>query len=114
MSIDLCNKFEATKDVGEFLNFDSRHGLDERQKKELQLTYRSMRSVVDPRTVAGDPAAWTSDFAYALDRAAIRLDQRPRDVLRADALGHPDPVMREQAFYEYADRNEDDAIELLC
>ncbi len=115
MSIDLCSKFQLTRDVGEFLSFDNsaRGSLDEGQRKALQLSYRAMRSTVDPRSVAGDPAAWTSDFAYALDRAAVRLDQRPSTVLRSHALGHPDPVMREQAFYEYADRNEDDAIELL-
>src|SRR5215470_4056821 len=115
MSIDLCNKYQLTKDVGEFLFFDerARGPLDDGQRIALQLAYRSMRSAVDPRSVAGDPSAWTSDFAYALDRAAVRLDQRPNDVLRSDALGHPDPVMREQAFFEYADRNVDDAIELL-
>ena len=115
MSIDLCNKYQLTKDVGEFLPFG--HGprgeLEDAQRIARQLSYRTMRSAVDPRSVAGDPSAWTSDFAYALDRAAVRLDMRPNDVLRADALGHPDPWMREQAFFEYADRNLDDAIELL-
>src|ERR1041384_7598277 len=115
MSIDLCNKLDLTRDVGELLSFDkgARGSLDERQRKAMQLSYRAMRSTVDPRSVAGDPSAWTSDFAYALDRAAVRLDQRPSEALRSEALGHPDPVMREQAFFEYADRNEDDAIELL-
>ena len=50
----------------------------------------------------------------ALDRIAIRLDTRSSDQLREAALTHPDPVMREQALYEYADRNEADAIDLLA
>jgi hypothetical protein len=117
MSIDLCNKFELTQGLGEFLSWDSgshKPLLTEAQRESMQLAHRTQRNSVDPRTAAGDPSAWTSEFAYALDRAAIRLDQRPSDVLRSDALGHPDPAMREQALFEYADRNEDDAIELLA
>jgi len=63
--------------------------------------------------LVGDPSAWASDFGYALDRVAVRLDQRPSALLRHEALNHADPAMREQAFYEYADRDEEDAIELL-
>jgi hypothetical protein len=64
--------------------------------------------------LVGDPAAWASDFGYALDRVAVRLDSRPSSALRHDALSHPDPMMREQAFFEYADRDEEDALELLA
>jgi len=77
------------------------------------LAYESSLSRADPGRIVGDPAAWSSDFGYALDRVAIRLDMRSSDELRRQALEHPDPVMREQALYEYVDRNESDAIELL-
>src|SRR5262249_43727239 len=83
------------------------------QRDALNFAYRTTLSNVDPRFVAGDPAAWASDFGYALDRVAIRLDNRTNDELRNDALHHPDPVMREQALFEYADRDHEDAIELL-
>lgn len=66
----------------------------------------------DPRHV--DPAAWASDFGQALDRVSARLDPRPNAELQRQALQHPDPVMREQALYEYADRVNPDAVELLC
>lgn len=56
---------------------------------------------------------WESDFGHALDRVAIRIDSRSNEELRQQALKHADPVMREQALYEYADRNEEDAVELL-
>ncbi len=116
MSIDLCNKFELAKGMGEFLSWENsphKPAVSVAQREAMQLAHRTLRNSADPRTAAGDPSAWSSDFAYALDRAAVRLDQRRSEVLRADALGHPDPAMREQALYEYADRNEDDAIELL-
>jgi len=61
-----------------------------------------------------DPAAWASDFGRALDRVSARLDPRTNAELQRQALQHPDPVMREQALYEYADRAADDAVELLC
>jgi len=77
------------------------------------LAYESAMSRTDPGHITGDPAAWESDFGHALDRIAIRLDTRPSDELRRQALTHPDPVMREQALYEYADRNETDAIDLM-
>jgi hypothetical protein len=117
MSIDLCNKLELSTGLGEFLSWDThshKSSVTDAQRETMQIAHRTQRNAVDPRTAAGDPSAWTSEFAYALDRAAVRLDQRSSEVLRADALGHPDPAMREQAFYEYADRNEDDAIELLA
>lgn len=83
------------------------------QRDALNFAYRTTLANIDPRLVAGDPAAWASDFGYALDRVAIRLDSRPDVQLRDQALGHPDPAMREQALYEYADRDHPDAIELL-
>jgi len=119
MSIDLCNKVDLVREVGEGIDWGnpvaSAGGtpLPPAQRSILQYAYQSVRSYADPRQVAGDPSAWASSFAYSLDRAAARLDARPSEVLRADALAHPDPVMREQALYEYADRNEPDAIELL-
>jgi hypothetical protein len=64
--------------------------------------------------VVGDPAAWASDFRTALDRISMRLDARPDNELRRVAQIHPDPMMREQALYEYADRNKEDALSLLC
>lgn len=116
MAIDLRNKLECTyledssawkQSFGEALDRVSvrldAHPSDELNRKAL--TY-SMR-------VMGDPAAWESNFGQALDRVAIRLDNRSSDDLRYQALNHPDPVMREQALYEYADRNEPDAINLL-
>lgn len=77
------------------------------------LAYDSALSQTSPNHITGDPAAHESDFGYALDRVAVRLDTRPREELRRQARSHPDPVMREQALYEYVDRNEPDAIELL-
>jgi hypothetical protein len=75
--------------------------------------FKSALGQIDPRYVGGDPAAWSSDFGFALDRIAMRLDHRSSEDLTRAALTHHDPVMREQALYEYVDRNEPDAIELL-
>lgn len=77
------------------------------------LAYESSLNNADPGHIFGDPAAWESDFGYALDRVATRLDSRSSAQLRYHALNHPDPVMREQALYEYVDRKEEDAIALL-
>lgn len=77
------------------------------------LAYESSLSHADPGRILGDPAAWLSDFGYAVDRVSVRIDSRSSEELRRQALSHPDPVMREQALYEYVDRNEADAIELL-
>jgi hypothetical protein len=96
MAIDLCNKSPGSL-----------------AEDALDFAYRTTLSNVDPRFVAGDPAAWASDFGYALDRVAIRLDTRSDEELRTEALNHPGPVMREQALFEYADRDHADAIELL-
>lgn len=83
------------------------------QQEAYSIQSKTTVAHADPRYIAGDPAAWSSDFGYALDRVAIRLDARSSQELAEAALTHPDPVMREQALYEYVDRNESDAIELL-
>ncbi len=67
----------------------------------------------DPRYLVGDPAAWASEYGHEMDQVAVRLDTRPSSELREVAFNHADPVMREQALFEYADRNETDAIDLL-
>ncbi|WP_405164839.1 HEAT repeat domain-containing protein [Nocardia sp. NBC_01499] len=121
MAIDLCNKSPSElaekrsaewseSGVAEPVLLDD---LGSEQRDALNYAYRATLGNVDPRFVAGDPAAWASDFGYALDRVAIRLDNRSNDELRTQALEHPDPVMREQALYEYADRDHADALELL-
>jgi hypothetical protein len=121
MAIDLCNKSPgslAEHDPGPWARAVEEpvllDDLDGEQREALNFAYRTTLSNVDPRFVAGDPAAWASDFGYALDRVAIRLDNRTNDELREQALSHPDPAMREQALYEYADRDRGDAVELLC
>lgn len=124
MAIDLCNK--SPRDLGEDmaatetsddLGLDAQSALAEDLRREqlaaLNFAYRTTLSNIDPHSIAGDPAAWSSDFGYALDRVAIRLDNRMDAVLREQALHHPDPAMREQALFEYADRDHDDAVDLL-
>ncbi len=123
MAIDLCNKSPANLaesepgPVGDALVSGVPHMLLEElgtgQRENLNLAYRTTLSAVDPRFLVGDPAAWASDFGYALDRIAVRLDNRVNAVLREQALSHPDPAMREQALFEYADRDLPDAIDLL-
>lgn len=120
MAIDLCNKSPADLAEQEASWGEAVSGtpvlledLGAEQRDALNFAYRTTLSNVDPRFVAGDPAAWASDFGYALDRVAIRLDNRTNDELRQHALSHPDPAMREQALFEYADRDRPDAIELL-
>ncbi|RUT02788.1 hypothetical protein DSM106972_057080 [Dulcicalothrix desertica PCC 7102] len=123
MAIDLCNKSELRRNgnaatakniLGSTLNNVSLPLIHPQQQEVLELAYQTTLGYTEPHYFVGDPAAWASDFGYALDRISMRLDSRPSDVLRQDALSHPDPVMREQALYEYVDRNECDAIELLC
>ncbi|GAA2717387.1 MULTISPECIES: HEAT repeat domain-containing protein [Streptomyces] len=122
MAIDLCNKSPASLAEGDPGPWAAAgpadpvllEDLGTEQRDALNFAYRTTLSNVDPRFVAGDPAAWASDFGYALDRVAIRLDNRSNDELREQALKHPDPAMREQALYEYADRDHADAIELLA
>ena len=124
MAIDLCNKSPATLEDGAAGSWSDAlasadaapillDDLESEQRDALNFAYRATLSNVDPRFVAGDPAAWASDFGYALDRVAVRLDNRTNAVLRDQALNHPDPALREQALFEYADRDHTDAIELL-
>lgn len=114
MAIDLVQKSPLTGREGE-RGVSAAHAdeLGPEQRESLETGFRSALSYVDPRFVAGDPAAWASDFGYTLDRSSVRLDVRPSEDLVEVALGHPDSMMREQAIYEYADRNEGDAINLL-
>ncbi len=124
MAIDLCNKLDLFREYGRHVGGVMGTALDPsvlpleslapEQREALEVQCTATASQADPRFVVGDPAAWSSDFGYVLDRVARRLDMRPRDELASTALEHADPVMREQALYEYVDRNEDDAIELLC
>lgn len=123
MAIDLCNKFPgglADRDPGSWQEAVGAEAapilvddLNVDQRDALNFSYRTTLSSVDPRFVAGDPAAWASDFGYALNRVAVRLDNRSNQELREQALNHPDPALREQALFEYADRDLPDAIELL-
>lgn len=123
MAIDLCNKYPARLAENDPGRWEQQVGPDTtpvlledlgRERSDaLNFAYRTTLSSVDPRFVAGDPAAWASDFGYALDRVAIRLDNRSNDDLRRQAFEHPNPAMREQALFEYADRDHADAIELL-
>lgn len=126
MAIDLCNKLEPGIDSAEWHPWSD--GVDrglaemsvplddlwQEQRETLEIGYQAARSHADPRYIVGDPAAWSSDFGYALDRVAVRMDSRSREELRRAAREHPDPAMREQALFEYADRNEPDAIDLLA
>lgn len=117
MAIDLCRKSPADLTEGRADGWDDSVRLEDlatEQREALNFAYRTTLSNVDPRFVAGDPAAWASDFGYALDRVAIRLDNRSNEDLRTAAFQHPDPAMREQALFEYADRDHADAIELLA
>jgi hypothetical protein len=124
MAIDLCNKSPSALADNAPGTWSDALGsseappillddLESEQTQALNFAYRATLSNVDPRFVAGDPAAWASDFGYALDRVAVRLDSRTNAVLREQALHHPDPALREQALFEYADRDHADAIELL-
>jgi len=56
VALDLANKSElAVAGNG--------NGLAAEQIESLELGFRSALGYVDPRYVAGDPAAWASDFA---------------------------------------------------
>jgi hypothetical protein len=126
MAIDLCNKTELMRSAADLPAWES-YGdegvddchtplgaLDPAQRAGLEIGYQASLCKVDPRYVVGDPAAWVSDFGYAVDQVAQRLDPRPDDVLARAAFDHPDPAMREQAAYEYADRNAPGACDLLA
>jgi HEAT repeat protein len=110
VAIDLANKSELASSVVA----RNGNGLEAENIESLELGFRSALGYVDPRYVAGDPAAWASDFGYALDAAAIRLDGRTSEELVDAAFTHQDAMMREQALFEYADRNEGDAIAVLA
>jgi hypothetical protein len=127
MAIDLCNKAEHMRVTGSEVTWEPLLGdtldkisiplnsLPVDRREVIELAYHAALTHPNPLMhVVGDPAAWESNFSHALDRVAMRLDPRPGEELRRQALSHPDPVMREQALYEYADRNYEDAIELLC
>jgi hypothetical protein len=126
MAIDLCNKLERMRVTGDEAIWESQKGerlqnisvpldaLSPEQREVIELAYSSALGRANPLMhVVGDPAAWESNFGHALDRVAVRLDNRSPDELRSHALTHGDPMMREQAFFEYADRNPADAMELL-
>jgi len=126
MAIDLCNKQEQMRIVENRATlatpFEDALGgisvpldvLSANQREVVELAYYSALIHPNPLMhVVGDPAAWESNFGHALDRVAVRLDSRPNELLRQQAINHIDPMMREQALYEYADRNNDDAVELL-
>lgn len=107
MAIDLCNKLESVSVPLDLLSYDQRQRLGLARDLEHHFNRNRLH-------VVGDPAAWNSDFAAVLDQVSLRLDTRTSDELREAAFDHADPVMREQALYEYADRNEDDALSLLA
>lgn len=126
MAIDLCNKQEHMRIIEDQATLVNSFGetlgnvsvpldsLSVDQREVVELAYYSALNHPNPLMhVVGDPAAWESNFSHALDRVSVRLDSRRDEDLRQHALSHPDPVMREQALYEYADRNHTDAIELL-
>ena len=125
MAIDLCNKglilqsFAAGAQGRDFRVVGVEKGvipfsqLTSQQQEAYSVQTKATAAYADPRYIAGDPAAWSSDFGYVLDRVSIRLDPRSSEDLAEAALRDPDPVMREQALYEYVDRNEPDAVELL-
>jgi hypothetical protein len=124
MAIDLTNKLGLFRDPSFLsavsnLNADADYGgglpnrMSPQQREARNVQLMHVVSQADPQFVIGDPAAWASDFGYVLDRVAVRLDTRASEELARVALTHPLPFMREQAFCEYADRAEEDAIELL-
>ena len=106
MAIDLAHKLTQVAD-------SHPDALAPEQLQAMEYAAQSTRGHANPRQLVGDPAAWASDFGYALDAVSMRIDARPSEELRTVALDHPSPLMREQALYEYADRSEPDAIELL-
>jgi len=115
MAIDLRNKADSRHGLEALVETGSGHyRTDSDPTPGVRRTAELLNTLPPyPLGVIGDPAAWQSDFAHQLDRVAVPLDGRPSDVLKRESLVGPDPVMREQALYEYADRNEPDAIELL-
>jgi hypothetical protein len=124
--IDLCNKMEQVR-VGKNEAVLKNHFADAvkstsvpldaltvDQREVVELAYYAALAHPNPLMhVVGDPASWESNFAHALDRIAVRIDRRSNGDLRQAALTNPDPVMREQAIFEYADRNLPDALEFI-
>ncbi len=70
MAIDLCNKLESISVPLDVLSRDQRVDLG------LIADDTLLRDRDSRLRVVGDPAAWASDYAQALDRIAIRLDTR--------------------------------------
>src|SRR5262245_37112293 len=107
MAIDLCNKADLFRayhtptsgpSLADLCIETPQWGtLTPHQRHDLDLAFETTLGQADPRLVTGDPAAWSSDFGFALDRIAVRLDARSSEELAEAALAHPDPVMREQA-----------------
>jgi HEAT repeat protein len=124
--IDLCNKMEQIR-IGDDRATLKNHFADavkstsvplevltKDQREVVELAYYSALAHPNPLMhVVGDPAAWESNFAHALDRVALRIDSRTNSELREAALNHADPMMREQAVFEYADRNVADALAFI-
>jgi hypothetical protein len=124
--IDLCNKMEQVR-IGDSEAVLKNHFADALkstsapldaltvdQREVVELAYFSALAHPNPLMhVVGDPAAWESNFAHALDRIAVRIDRRTNEELRHAALTHRDPMMREQAIFEYADRNPTDALAFI-
>lgn len=124
--IDLCNKMEQIR-IGDDRATLKNHFADavkstsvplevltKDQREVVELAYYSALAHPNPLMhVVGDPAAWESNFAHALDRIALRIDGRTNSELREAALNHADPMMREQAVFEYADRNVPDALAFI-
>ncbi|HEX8362729.1 MAG TPA: hypothetical protein VF613_21585, partial [Longimicrobium sp.] len=77
MAIDLINKLDRAPGARAPWEDDSGTGPEDpatipyeslipRQRDSLEFAYQQSRSHADPRYVVGDPAAWGSDFGYAL------------------------------------------------
>ena len=124
--IDLCNKMEQLRIGNEQATLKNHFAdalkstsvpldaLTSDQREVVELAYYSALAHPNPLMhVVGDPAAWESNFAHALDRIAVRVDRRTNSQLQTAALTHSDPMMREQALFEYGDRNLPDALSLI-
>jgi len=118
MSIDLCNKFELAKGMGEFLSWENsphKPAVSSAQREAMQLAHRTLRNSAEsaqpPREIHRRGPANSRMRSIAPRFGSISAAVRSCAPMR---WGTPIPAMREQALYEYADRNEDDAIELLA
>ena len=121
MAIDLCHKSPgplAERDPGpwddavpsESVLLDD---LGTDQRDALNFAYRTTLSNVDPRLSQAirPPGQATSATHWTGWRSGWTTG--PTTNSAATRCNHPDPVMREQALFEYADRDHADAIELL-